>query len=283
MLPNLLIEKIVRAALEEDLGHGQDITTSLVVPESAQGHAQIIAKEDGILAGLILSLSAFSLIDAELDIVVHVNDGDEIQKDQVIAEIVGASHSLLMAERTALNFLSHLSGIATLTHRCIEKIKEVSPLTEICDTRKTLPGLRVLQKYAVRCGGGTNHRFGLDDAILIKDNHIQAAGGIENALTHISLLKPPMRKVEIEVDSLDQLQIVINAGGVDSILLDNFTPKDIEKAIEITPENIPLEASGGITLDNLVDFAKTGISYISMGALTHSAKALDISLDIKNH
>ena len=279
MLSNLIIEKLVRAALEEDLGHGRDITSEVLVPEDARAHAVLKAREDGVLAGLIVALSAFSLVDPDFDMTIHAQDGDSIQSGKTIAEIEGPARSVLTAERTALNFMTHMSGIATMTSKYVQAIEGTA--AEICDTRKTLPGLRTLQKYAVRMGGGSNHRFGLDDAILIKDNHIAVAGTIEQALTHAGLLGGHTLKIEIEVDTLEQLEEVLAHGGADIVMLDNMNAPTLKKAVEMAHDQIKLEASGGITLDNVREIAETGVHYISVGALTHSAPALDIGLDIE--
>lgn len=279
MISNLLVEKIVRAALEEDLGHGRDVTSELLIPASEMTKAQIVAREPGILAGLIVALSAFSLTDPDFDMVIEAQDGDALEAGQVIAEIEGPARSILTAERTALNFLSHLSGIATLTGKFVEEIKGTG--AEICDTRKTLPGLRALQKYAVQVGGGSNHRFGLDDAILIKDNHIAIAGGISEALQQVSLLAGHMQKIEIEVDTIEQLEEVLESGQADIVMLDNFDPKTLKKAVDLCAGKIKTEASGGVALDTVRIIAETGVDYISAGTLTNSAPALDIGLDIQ--
>jgi len=277
-LNSLLIEKAVRAALEEDLGHGQDITSNILIPAGEAAHAKINARQDGILCGLIVALSAFSLCDAELDMVIHAQDGDEITKDQTIAEISGSARSILMAERVALNFLSHMSGIATTTRAYVNAVSGTG--TEICDTRKTLPGLRAFQKYAVAVGGGSNHRYGLDDAILIKDNHIAVAGGISAALEQASLLAGHMQKIEIEVDTIEQLPEVLDSGAADIVMLDNMDAKTLKKAVSMAKGQITTEASGGVTLGNVAALAASGVDYISIGALTHSVQALDFGLDM---
>lgn len=278
MLSHLLIEKAVRAALEEDLGHGHDVTSHLLIPAGAQAKADFVVREDGVLAGLIIALTAFSLTDPDFDMVIQAQDGDEIKANQVIAEISGPARSLLTAERVALNFMSHLSGIATLTNRFVKEIEATG--AEICDTRKTIPGLRAMQKYAVRIGGGSNHRFGLDDAILIKDNHIAIAGGIGPALEHASLLGGHTLKIEIEVDTLAQLEEVLEHGSADIVMLDNMDIKTLKKAVDMAKGKITTEASGGVNLDTVKAIAETGVDFISIGALTHSAPALDIGFDI---
>lgn len=281
MLSSLLIEKIVRSALEEDLGpQMQDITSNLTVPANRDIIAKICAREDGTLAGLIAGLSAFTIIDPELEITLHVHEGDTISAGQTIATIEGNARSIMMAERVCLNILGHLSGIATLTARYVAAIAGTT--ATICDTRKTLPGLRALQKYAVTCGGGNNHRFGLYDAIMIKDNHIAASGGIEDALNNASLLRSHTVKIEIEVDTLDQLQTVINHGGADIVLLDNMNAQQLTQAVDMI-DDAPLisEASGGVSLETVAAIAQSGVNMISIGALTHSAPNFDFGLDIE--
>ena len=277
-LSNLHIERIVRMALEEDLGHGHDITSETLIPVSEQATATLRARQSGVLAGIMLALSAFSLTDIDFDMTVHKQDGEWLEEGDVIAEITGPARALLTAERVALNFLTHLSGIATLTHQYVEEIKGTG--AEICDTRKTIPGIRMFQKYAVSIGGGSNHRFGLDDAILIKDNHIAIAGGIDQALNQAKMLAGHMVKIEIEVDTLEQLQEVIDNGNADIVMLDNMDTQTITQAVEMAGGRIAIEASGGITLETVRSIAECGVHYISVGALTHSAPALDIALDI---
>lgn len=278
-LAPLLIEDIVKAALKEDLGHGFDATSDILIPASAQAKGVIKSRQDGVLAGLIVALSAFSLTDIDFDMEIHSQDGEAIEASQTIATIEGPARSLLTAERVALNFMQHMSGIASLTNNYVEKIHGTG--AEICDTRKTLPGLRLIQKYSVAMGGGSNHRFGLDDAILIKDNHIAIAGGISQALDQAYLLAGHTKKIEIEVDTLKQLEEVLTNGKADIVMLDNFELKDLKKAVKLIDRAMPCEASGGITLDTVKAIADTGVDYISIGALTHSAPALDIGLDIE--
>ena len=278
-LSNLHIERAVRAALEEDLGHGRDITSECLIPLSEHATATLTAREDGILCGLMLALSAFSLTDIEFDMTVEKQDGDELKAGDVIAEITGPARSLMTAERVALNFLTHLSGIATLTHRFVSEIEGTG--AEICDTRKTIPGLRMFQKYAVSIGGGSNHRFGLDDAILIKDNHIAIAGGISQSLDQAYMLAGHTVKIEIEVDTLEQLQEVLDNGKADIVMLDNMSPETLKKGVEMVNGAMVIEASGGVNLDTVRAIGETGVHYISVGALTHSAPSLDIGLDIR--
>jgi nicotinate-nucleotide pyrophosphorylase (carboxylating) len=274
---SLQIENIVRQALMEDLGHGRDVTSELVVPADAQAKAVLRARAPGVLAGLIVGLSAFTLTDSDFEITLHANDGEDVKKDQDIAEIEGSARSILSAERVALNFIQQLSGVATLTAKYVEKIKDTD--TRITCTRKTVPNLRAVQKYAVRCGGGQNHRSGLDDMILIKDNHIAAAGGVKNALLAAQGGGHSL-KIEIEVDTLKQLEEVLKTGGADIVMLDNFKLADLKKAVALAKGKIITEASGGVTLETVRGIAETGVDFISVGALTHSAPALDLGLDI---
>lgn len=281
MLNNLIIEKYVRAALEEDLGHGRDVTSEFTVPAGARAGVSLNAREDGVLCGLMVALSAFSLIDSDLDIIVHAQDGDALSAGMEIAHIEGPARSLLMAERVALNFMSHMSGVATLTKRYVDATEGTG--VEICDTRKTLPGLRAFQKYAVGIGGGANHRFGLDDAILIKDNHIAMAGGdIAQTLDQVHLIAGHTMKIEIEVDTLAQLQVVLDSGKADIVMLDNMPVPTLQKAVDMAKGKITTEASGGVTLETVRAIAETGVDYISVGALTHSVPCFDIGLDFKS-
>ncbi len=279
MLSNLIIEKAVRAALEEDLGHGRDITSEVTVPESARAQAIFNARENGVVAGLIVALSTFSLCHSDFDMSIEIQDGETVSAGQTLAIVEGSARSILMAERVALNYLSHMSGIATMTRKYVDAVHGTD--AEICDTRKTLPGMRPFQKYAVAMGGGSNHRCGLDDAILIKDNHIAIAGGIEQALGQATLLAGHTVKIEIEVDTLEQLETVLNHGGADIVMLDNMDTQTLKKAVDLVDRRIITEASGGVTLDTVASIAQTGVQYISVGALTHSVQALDIGLDIE--
>ncbi|MGH1402652.1 MAG: carboxylating nicotinate-nucleotide diphosphorylase [Alphaproteobacteria bacterium] len=278
-LPSILIEDLVRSALKEDLGHGLDITSQMLIPQNINTRATFRAREEGVLAGLILGLSCFSHVDPEFSFEIFAQDGEVISPGQEIAIIEGPAAALLTAERSALNFLIHLSGIATLTRRYVLAVQGTK--AKIADTRKTLAGLRAVQKYAVRAGGGSNHRFGLDDAILIKDNHIAVAGGITQALNTTKQNAGHTTKIEIEVDTIDQLKDVLQHGGADIVMLDNFEIDDLKHAIDIIDGRIISEASGGVTLHTVKEIAQTGVDYISVGALTHSAPALDIGLDIE--
>lgn len=277
-LPSILIEDLVRAALREDFGHGLDITSSSILPPSLTTRAVFRAREEGVLAGLILGLSTFSHVDPDFEFEILAQDGDVLDQGQDIAVVSGPAASLLMAERVALNFMTHLSGIATLTRRYVLAVQGTD--ARIADTRKTLAGLRAVQKYAVRAGGGFNHRHGLDDMILIKDNHIAAAGGISAVLDAAKANVGHAVKIEIEVDTLSQLQEVLNHGAADIVMLDNFDLDDLRAGVALVKKSLITEASGGVTLETVRPIAETGVDYISVGALTHSAPAFDIGLDI---
>lgn len=278
-LPSIYIEDLVRAALKEDLGRGLDLTSQTVIDPSETVTATFQARQEGVLAGIIPALSAFSYVDSDIEYDVLTHDGEVLDAGQDIAHISGPAQSILMAERVALNFLIHMSGIATTTRHFVLAVQGTN--AKITDTRKTLPGLREMQKYAVRAGGGHNHRFGLDDAILIKDNHIAIAGGIMQALDNAKANSGHTVKIEIEVDTLQQLEGVLKHGGADIVMLDNFEIDDLKEAIEMVDGRLVTEASGGVSLLNVAEIADTGVDYISVGALTHSAEALDIGLDIK--
>jgi len=272
----LLIEPIVRRALEEDLGRAGDITSELTIPADARGSASLVARKAGSIAGLVVARSAFQLVDPALEFEVKVPDGSTVAADTVLAIIKGGAHSLLTGERVAINFVGHLSGIASATRALVEAVARTG--VRIVCTRKTTPGLRVLEKYAVRCGGGFNHRFGLDDAVLIKDNHLVAAGGIRPAIERVRAGLGHMAKIELEVDTLAQLEEALGL-GVDTILLDNMSLDDLKRAVALTRSRATLEASGNITLETVRAVAETGIDYISSGAITHSAPSLDVALD----
>lgn len=277
-LPQLIYEPLVRAALAEDLGLGGDITSEATVPAGTRAQAQLVARREGVLAGLAPALLAFRLLDPEVDVDARTSDGADLERNQTIATLEGDARALLGAERTALNLLSHMSGIATATAAFVAAVGDSH--CAVCETRKTFPALRALQKYAVRAGGGANHRFRLDDAILIKDNHIAAAGGIAAALESVRERAGHLIKVEIEVDELAQLDEVLRRlDCVDAVLLDNFSPADLRSAVRTIGGRLVVEASGGITLANVAEIAATGVDVISVGALTHSVTALDIGLD----
>jgi nicotinate-nucleotide pyrophosphorylase (carboxylating) len=276
--PHLTIDEFISNALQEDIGSG-DITTACLIDPEAAGKASVIAKEDLTLAGMSLFVRVFQLLHNQVVFPFLAQDGELISADGMIAELAGPLTVLLTGERTALNFIQHLSGIATLTAQFVDKIKPYD--VELLDTRKTTPGLRMLEKAAVRIGGGTNHRMGLFDGILIKDNHIAACGSITQAIKKSLAAKSPLIKIEVEVRTIKELIEALEAGP-DMIMLDNMSVEEIRKAVEITGSNIPLEVSGNVTLDTVEEIAQTGINYISVGAITHSAKACDISMYIRN-
>ena len=274
--PPLLVESLVARALEEDLGRAGDITSDLTIPADAKAVARFVARKPGRIAGLIAAEAAFRLVDPSITFEPALSDGAKAKSGFVLATVSGPARAMLSAERVALNFLGHLSGVATATAALVEEVSGTK--ARIACTRKTLPGLRALQKYAVRCGGGFNHRFGLDDAVLIKDNHIAAAGGIAPGLERVRARLGHMAKVEVEVDSLAQLEQCL-ALGVDTVLLDNMTVEDLSRAVALTQGRAVLEASGNVTLATVRAIAETGVDYISSGAITHSAPNLDIGLD----
>jgi nicotinate-nucleotide pyrophosphorylase (carboxylating) len=274
----LTIEPIIRNALLEDLGHGNDVTSENIISPNAQATAVMHARSRGVIAGTRIAEAVFKMVDPSLTTHRYVTSGEAVLKNKEILSIQGSAQSILAAERVALNFISHLSGVATATAAYVKEVKDTK--AKICCTRKTLPGLRSLQKYAVLAGGGANHRFGLDDAILIKDNHIAIAGGIKAALDNAHNHSGHMMKIEIEVDTLKQLEEVLKHGGADVVMLDNMDAKTLSNAIEMIDGKLVTEASGGITLENINEIAKTGVDFISIGALTHSVIGLDIGLDI---
>jgi nicotinate-nucleotide pyrophosphorylase (carboxylating) len=273
---SLLIEPQIRAALEEDLGRAGDITSDLTIPVDKQATARLVARKPGRIAGLICVEAGFRLVDPSVTFEVAAPDGSDVAAGAVVATISGAARSILTAERVVLNFLGLLSGTATLTAALVKAVEGTR--ARIVCTRKTLPGLRSLQKYAVRCGGGFNHRFGLDDAAMIKDNHVQAAGGIAPAVARLRAGLGHMVKIEVEVDRLEQLEEAL-AQGVDTILLDNMSLDEMRRAVALAKGKAVLEASGNITLQTVRAIAETGVDYISSGAITHSAPNLDIGLD----
>jgi nicotinate-nucleotide pyrophosphorylase (carboxylating) len=272
----LLIEPIVLHALEEDLGRAGDITSDLIIPVAKKAKVKLAARKPGTIAGLIAAECTFHMIDPDLKFTVKLPDGSQAKAGALVATIEGSARSILTAERVALNFTGHLSGVATATHALVDAVKGTR--ARIVCTRKTTPGLRVLEKYAVRCGGGFNHRFGLDDAVLIKDNHIAAAGSITKAVNVARAGTAHMVKIEVEVDTLKQLEETLKI-GVDTILLDNMPPDTLRKAVAMAKGRAVLEASGNITLDTVRAVAETGVDYISSGSITHSAINLDLGLD----
>jgi nicotinate-nucleotide pyrophosphorylase (carboxylating) len=272
----IMTESLVRAALLEDLGRAGDLTTDAIVPPDAAARVALVARQPGMVAGLDLALQAFRLADARIEATVERADGSRLAPGDVIATLRGPARGLLTAERTALNFLCHLSGIASATAEIVAAIRGTD--AKICCTRKTLPGLRAVQKYAVRVGGGANHRFGLDDAVLIKDNHVAIAGGIRPALERARAHAGHLVKIELEVDSLAQLEEAL-ALGVDAVLLDNMPLPMLRQAVIRVDRRAVTEASGRITPQSAADVAATGVDLISIGWLTHSATVLDIGLD----
>jgi nicotinate-nucleotide pyrophosphorylase (carboxylating) len=277
MTMRLIVEPVVRAALLEDLGRAGDITTDAVVPAEATVEAVIAARQPGVLAGLDAALLAFELLDPALQIERLRADGDRISRDETVARIEGRARAVLSAERTALNLLSRMSGVATATRALADAISGYK--AKIVCTRKTTPGLRVLEKEAVRLGGGANHRFGLDDAMLIKDNHIALAGGVRQALERAQRHAGHLVKIELEVDTLDQLAEALEI-GVDAVLLDNMTPETLRRAVAMVDGRAVTEASGRITIETAPVIAATGVDLISSGWITHSAPILDLGLDI---
>lgn len=273
-----LLDEIIKNALNEDLGDG-DHSSLACVPENATGKAQLIVKDTGIIAGIELAERIFNLYDSALKVEVFVKDGTFVQPGQIAFEVSGKSRSILATERLVLNFMQRMSGIATQTHAIVKRIEGLN--TKLLDTRKTTPGIRLLEKWAVRIGGGHNHRYALYDMIMLKDNHIDYSGGIEQAIKRTNdYLKEQNKslKIEIEVRNQDELQQVLAVGQVDRIMLDNFTPAEIKTVLPDIPKQFEVEASGGITIDNIRDYAETGVDFISVGALTHSFKSLDMSL-----
>ncbi len=274
----LLYEPLVRRALEEDLGRAGDLTSDAILPAHQMAEAQVVARAAGRLAGLLVSLSAFRLLDPTIEIEPCVSDGEDVEAGTVLATVRGPARSILSAERTALNLLGRLCGIATAT-RDMQRLVEPHGAHIVC-TRKTTPGLRALEKYAVRCGGGHNHRFGLDDAVLIKDNHVALAGGIQAAVERARRHVGHLVKIEVEVDSLDQLREALDLGA-DVVLLDNMSLEMLREAVAMARGRAITEASGGINPRTAAAIAATGVDLLSMGWLTHSAPGLDVALDVR--
>lgn len=277
-LDKKLIELFIKNAIAEDVGDG-DHTSLSTIPKGTQGKAKLLVKEPGILAGVELALEIFNQIDPNLKVDVVINDGEEVAVNDIAFYVSGNTHSILLAERLVLNCMQRMSGIATKTNRIVKRLSPYK--TKVLDTRKTTPGLRYLEKWAVRIGGGVNHRIGLYDMILIKDNHVDYAGGIANAIhqanTYIKKTAKSLQ-IEIEVRNLTELQQVLAIGNVNRIMLDNFELPLLKQAVQMIDGKFLTEASGGIVEDNVADYAKCGVDYISMGELTHSVKSLDLSL-----
>lgn len=278
VLDTQLIHQFIKNALTEDVGDG-DHTSLSTIPAETQGKAKLIIKEAGILAGIELAIEIFKEVDADLKVDVLLHDGAEVKVGDIALTVAGSTHAILIAERLVLNCMQRMSGIATTTHRIVSLLKDTK--TKILDTRKTTPGLRYLEKWAVRIGGGVNHRIGLYDMILIKDNHVDYAGGIANAITAAQKYLADQHKnlqIEIEVRNLEELNEVLAIGGVNRIMLDNFSFENLRAAVALIGGKFTTEASGGITEANVAAYAACGVDFISMGALTHSVKSLDMSL-----
>jgi nicotinate-nucleotide pyrophosphorylase (carboxylating) len=278
-LSPLAIDEAVHRALDEDLGRAGDVTSLATVPETTPARAIMVARQAGVIAGLPLAVATFQKLSPEVRIEPHVRDGARVEKGKKVMTIAGPARAVLTGERTALNFVGRLSGVATLTADYVRHTAGTN--MRICCTRKTTPGLRALEKYAIRCGGGFNHRFGLDDAILIKDNHIAVAGGITAVLERARASTGHLVKVEIEVDTLDQLREVLDTGLADVVLLDNMDTATLKQAVKLADGRVVLEASGGLTFASIAEIAATGVDYASSGALTHSAPNFDVALDIE--
>ena len=275
-LDEVLLKPLVEAALTEDLGRRGDVTSQATIPATMQAQLQIKARQAGVICGMDLARLSFALVDAQIEFIAQVVDGETVAAGTVLAIVSGNARHLLTAERTALNFMTHLSGIATATRQIVDSVAEYP--AQITCTRKTIPGLRTVQKYAVRCGGGRNHRLGLDDAILIKDNHIAIAGDINTAIKQAQDFAGHLIPIEVEVDTLEQLAQALEA-GVSLVLLDNMSPETLSKAVTMCKGRAKTEASGGITPETVQAVAETGVDFIAMGYLTHSTTALDIGLD----
>ncbi len=275
--PELIAESIVRAALLEDIGHGGDLTTDAIVAPEHRASARILARRPGIVAGVPFALLAFRLLDERIETNACVAEGERVDPGATVSLVSGRARAILTGERTALNLLSRLSGIATATRRLVDLVEGTR--AKIADTRKTTPGLRALERYAVACGGGINHRFGLDDAVLIKDNHLALAGSVGAAIAAARAHVGHTIKIEVEVESLEQLREAL-AAPIDAVLLDNMTVSQLAESVRIVDGRVVTEASGGVTEANVAEIARTGVDVISVGALTHSAPALDFSLDV---
>lgn len=269
----LLVEDIVKRALNEDLQYG-DITTEAILNDKDRAIVDLIAKEDGIIAGLEVFKMVFNIL-GDVQVNLYVKDGDRVKSGERFGEVLGLTKNLLIGERTALNFIQRMSGIATLTREFVDKLE--GSKVKLLDTRKTTPNMRIFEKYAVTIGGGNNHRFGLNDGVLIKDNHIAAAGGVRNAVDLIREKAPFVRKIEVEVETIDQVNEALEAGA-DIIMLDNMDLETLRESVKIINNRAMIEASGNVTLDTITDIAETGVDFISTGALTHSFKVLDISM-----
>ncbi len=276
ILNRFYVDELIKTAICEDI-HYVDVTTDYLIDENAETTAKFVSKADGVVCGLEIALRVFTLLDDRITFEVFKKDGDEVKKGELICKMRGNTRALLKGERTALNLIQHMSGIATATHHCVKLVEGTN--ASVVDTRKTLPGLRPLQKYAVTCGGGKNHRYNLSDAAMLKDNHIDAYGGITAAVEALRKKAGHMVKIEVETRTLDDLREAL-AVGADIIMLDNMDCATMTEAVKINAGRAKLEASGNITEDNIAEVAKTGVDIISLGALTHSVKAFDISMRI---
>lgn len=277
MLNKFYIDSLIKTAVEEDINY-IDVSADILIPEDQRNDSYFIAKDDGVLCGLDCAMRVFSLLDETFEFNALKKDGDTVKKGDIIVEFNGKTRELLKGERTALNIIQHMSGIATATNKAVELCKGTK--ASVADTRKTLPGLRALQKYAVACGGGRNHRFNLSDGAMLKDNHIDAGGGIISAVETLRSKLGHMVKIEVETRNEDEVRQAVFAGA-DVIMLDNMTCEQMAKAVEFIDGKALTEASGNITLENIAEVAKTGVDIISLGALTHSVKAFDISMKMK--
>lgn len=276
-LNQFYVDNLIKESISEDINY-IDVSADYLIPENQRNDSYFVAKADGVLCGLDIAMRVFTLLDDTFTYTVHKNDGDEVKAGDLIVEFNGKTACLLKGERTALNIIQHMSGIATATNKAVKLVEGTN--ASVTDTRKTLPGLRALQKYAVVCGGGKNHRYNLSDGAMLKDNHIDAGGGITNAVAILRSKLGHMVKIEVETRNFDEVKEAV-AAGADIIMLDNMTNAQMKECVEYIDGRAKTEASGNITLDNIADVAKTGVDIISLGALTHSVKAFDISMKMK--
>ncbi|MFV9511146.1 carboxylating nicotinate-nucleotide diphosphorylase [Tepidibacillus sp. LV47] len=273
---SIKLKMLLQQFFIEDIGE-RDITSETIFSEESKGCGQFVVKEDGIICGLQVIKEGYAIFDPSIDVILYANDGDQVKKGDIIASVCGPITYLLSGERVILNLLQRMSGIATITKKAVDLLN--SDHTRICDTRKTTPGLRMMEKYAIRCGGGYNHRFGLYDGVMLKDNHTAYLGSITKAIQTMKQQLGHMVKIEVETETKEEVIEAVNAGA-DIILFDNCTPEQVKEYVSLVPDHIITEASGGITLDNIAQYRDTGVDYISLGMLTHSANALDISFNI---
>lgn len=276
-LMSFQIDDIIKTALLEDINY-IDVTTDCLVDENSVSTAKYVSKDEGILCGIDVAMRVFQLLDENVHTEIYIHDGEKVKKGDIIAKITGSTRALLKGERTALNLVQHMSGIATATNKCVELVKGTK--ASIADTRKTLPGLRVIQKYAVTVGGGKNHRYNLSDCAMLKDTHLDAYGSMSGAVNALRSKMGHTTKIEVEVANLDELKEALDL-GVEIIMLDNMSNEDMAKAVKITNGNALLEASGNVTAETIRDIAQTGVDIISLGAITHSVKAFDISMKME--